>query len=53
MLGIYNCTVPNEDPDRILKKVLLSSSKSITEIALDYGFDNSSYFCKVLRAITI
>jgi len=34
------------------KKTLLSSSMSITEIALECGFDSSSYFCKVFKNST-
>lgn len=34
------------------RKALLSSCKSITEIAMDCGFDSSSYFCKVFKKVT-
>lgn len=34
------------------RKALLSSNRSITEIALDCGFDSSSYFCKVFKKAT-
>jgi AraC-like DNA-binding protein len=34
------------------EKLLLQTNKSITDIALDCGFDNASYFAKKFKAVT-
>ena len=35
------------------KKLLISSEKSITEICFDCGFQNTSYFIKTFKVLTL